>query len=153
MGRQKILLALTTIAALSTIYWATPPMITGSVPASCVCLLWGVLTLGAAALDGLENWAYRLSSFLGFMFLTVEGVMGLFTMIPKPYLLLVALLHGGAFILAVMGRWQKVSARRPRRSMDEALAEAKSQFESSAVESIPEPEPVAEGEPESGEPS
>ncbi len=131
MGRRQILLALTTIAAVSTIYWGMPPFITGSVQAGWVCGLWGCVNLAGAALEGLEDWAYRLSSFLGFMFLTVEGCMGMFLMVPKPYLLLFAALHGAAFVLAIMGRWKKVSARRPRRSLDDALAEARAQVTNS----------------------
>lgn len=97
-----------------------------------ISLVWFLIAFAAIFLDSLENWAHRLSSFIGFLLCTIEGMLGLLGVGGRSGLLAIALLHGLTFVLAVMGRYQaRLRSRRPRKSLEEiteqALAEAEKQ--------------------------
>lgn len=86
-------------------------------------LVWSLFCLLAIWAEALENWAHRLSAFLGFLLCTIEGILGLLGFAGKPGLLLVATLHGATFILSVVGKYQSRVRSRPKRSMEQ-LAQA-----------------------------
>ena len=93
-------------------------------------LLWFLIAFAAIFVESLENWAHRVSSFVGFLLCTVEGILGLLGVGGRPGLLAIALLHGLTFVLAVMGRYQaRQSRRRPRRSLEELAEQALSEAE------------------------
>lgn len=118
MERLGIKIALLVIALASGIYWAQPPHLTGG-PVLATCgALWALVVLTSFRWEKAEDWSYRLSSFFGVTMATVEGVSGMLALQNRPGLFLMACAHGTAFLLAVVGRYQKVSARRPRRSFD-----------------------------------
>jgi hypothetical protein len=78
------------------------------------CFLWSCLALAAFRWERAEDWTYRLSSFFGVALSTVEGSAGFLGLHARGGLLLMAGLHAGAFLLALAGRYQKVSSKRPR---------------------------------------
>lgn len=112
MERAKIKVPLLLIAAGSTAYWLQP---VGPVWLVAGCGLWLLVALAAFRWEKAEDWTYRLSSFVGVALCTIEGIAGLLALLPRPGLLLMAVLHGAAFVLAVVGRYQKVSGKRERR--------------------------------------
>jgi len=87
-----------------------------------VSLAWSLLCLVSIWVEELEDWSYRLSSFLGFLFCTIEGILGLVGATTKSGVLVMATLHGLTFLLSLAGRYQSRVRRRPRRSFEE-LAE------------------------------
>lgn len=101
------------------VYWWIPPQLPHSATAIVLSLLWAFLALTAIWVDLLENWAHRLSSFAGFLFCTIEGMLGLLGYGEKGGLLLMACLHGTTFLLAVAGKFHSQARRRPRPSFEE----------------------------------
>ena len=115
MERLAIKVPLLAISLASTVYWAQPPHFTGGLELAGVCAVWTALTLASFRWGKAEDWSYRLSSFCGVSLATIEGVSVLLALQERPGLFLMALLHGAAFIWAVVGRYQKVAQRRPNR--------------------------------------
>ncbi len=118
MERLGIKITLLVIALASGFYWAQPPHLTGGPILAACSVLWALMALASFRSERAEDWSYRLSSFLGVTMATVEGISGMLGLQSRPGLLWMACVHGAAFFLAVVGRYQKVSARRPRRSFD-----------------------------------
>ncbi len=112
MSRVRIKVGLLLIAAGSAVYWLQPPA--GPVWIAGACTLWALLTLASFHWDRAEDWTYRLSSFLAVALGTMEGVSGLLGASSRPWILVLAFLHFVAFVLAVTGRYQKVSSKRER---------------------------------------
>lgn len=113
MARAKIKLPLLLIAVGSTAFWLQPPAGPSWLVAGC--LLWSAVALAAFRWEKAEDRTYRLSSFVGVALCTIEGIGGLLALLPRPGVLLLAMVHAVAFVLAVVGRYQKVSSRRERR--------------------------------------
>ncbi len=114
MDGPKIKVALLVIAIASAGFWAQGP---GPQTPFLACLLWSVCALGAFRWEKLEEWTYRLSSFLGMALATLEACAGLLGLTSRPGLLAMAVLHAMAFALAAAGRYQKAGAARARRDL------------------------------------
>lgn len=117
MERLGIKISLLIIAVTSVVYWAQPPHDTGAPLLAAASGLWVFLAFAAFRWERAEDWTYRFSSFLGVSLATVEGISALLALQDRAGLFPMALLHGAAFILAVIGRYQKVGSRRPRREL------------------------------------
>ena len=116
MERLGIKISLLVIAVSSVVYWAQPPYDPGAPMLAAASTLWAFLAFASFRWEKAEDWTYRLSSFLGVSLATVEGISAMLALQDRAGLFPMALLHGGAFVLAVVGRYQKVASRRPRRS-------------------------------------
>lgn len=116
MDRAKIKTALLVIALASVSYWAQAPE-GNTVALLAASALWATLGLFSFRSDRAEDWNYRLSSFLGVALATIEGTAGLLGLGVREGLLGMAVLHLAAFLLAVMGRYQKVKSQRPSRGL------------------------------------
>ena len=118
MERLGIKIALLVIALAGAVYWAQPPHLTGGPILAVSSGLWTLVILASFGWERSEDWAYRLGSFLGVTMATVEGVSVMLGLQNRPGLAVMACLHSAAFVLSVVGRYQKVSSRRPRRTVD-----------------------------------
>ena len=117
MGRTKIKLALLTIALVSAGYWGQPPRLGDAVAITTLCLIWAGFAMASFRWERSEDWTYRLGSFLGIALATMEGAAGLFGLSARAGLLSMAAVHLAAFVLSVVGRYQKVSSRRVQRAL------------------------------------
>lgn len=117
MERLKFKISLLLIAVLSAIFWAQPLLLSHSPLFALGSALWIATLLASFQGDRAEDWAYRISAFFTVTLATVEA--GALVVLPQvpPIMGAMALLHVVAFFLSVVGRYQKVSARRPRRKI------------------------------------
>ena len=115
MERLGIKIPLLVISLAGAVHWAQPPHEAGAPMLAAVSAVWSLFALGSFRWGKAEDWLYRLSSFLGVSLATVEGASAMLALQSREGLLPIALLHSVAFVLAVVGRYQKVAARRPRR--------------------------------------
>lgn len=131
MNRAQILWLECWVALSGATYWLLPPTLPHHTKIVAVSVSWALLSLAAVWVEDLEDWAHRISSFFGFLLFTIEGVLGLMGVGGGTPLVLLALLHGFSFLLAVAGRYQARIRRRPRRSYErmaeEALADIRAQ--------------------------
>ena len=115
MERLKFKISLLLIAIISAIFWAQPLMLSGSPLFALGSALWIATLLASFRGNRAEDWAYRISAFVAVTLATVEAG-SLVVLRQAPQIMgWMALLHVVAFFLSVVGRYQKVSARRPRR--------------------------------------
>lgn len=131
MNRSQVLWLECWIAISGGVFWALPPTLPYARAALLISLAWAVLAGVSIWVENLENWSHRMSAFIGFLFFTIEGILGLLGATEKSGMLLLAFLHGCAFVLSVVGKYMSRSQRRPRRSLEElthaALEEARRQ--------------------------
>lgn len=117
MKRLRFKISLLTIAIISAIFWAQPVYMTTSPLFALGSALWIAVLVASFRGDKAEDWAYRVSAFFAVTLATVEaGSLMLVRQAPQ-VMGWMALLHGAAFFLSVIGRYQKVRARRPKRMM------------------------------------
>ena len=115
MDRAGLKTTLFVIAVLSTgFWWRTPVLQVGPVIAVW-CGLWSVLCAASWRWSKAEDWSYRISSFLGVALATMEAAIGLTSKLNTVPLLVMALIHSAAFVLAIVGRYKKVSSKRVSR--------------------------------------
>ena len=124
MSRRQILWLQGWIALCGSVFWLLEPRLPHWKPVLIISLLWAGLCILSIWADSLEDWAHRISSFVGFSLCTVEGILGLLGFAGKPGLLLIALLHGFTFLLAMAGKYQSRSRRRPKRSIEDLTQQA-----------------------------
>lgn len=144
MNRAQILWLQCIIAVGGAGFWLTPPHLPYFRPIAMVSALWALLTFSAIRLEGLEDWAHRATSFFGFLLCTIEGILGSLGLTGRSSgLLVLALLHGFTFLLAVVGKYQSKLRARPRRSLDlpSALLSGKVRPEQSTEEAPAEIKP------------
>lgn len=123
MNRSQLLWLLSWIALSGAVFWLLPHHLPYAKFVVAGSFFWAVLAFASIWIEALEDWAYRFSSFFGFMLCTVEGILGLLALTPKKGLLLLATLHGMSFIIAVAGRYQSRVRRRPKRNFEDIAQE------------------------------
>jgi hypothetical protein len=124
MNRSQILWLQCWIALSGGVYWALAPQLHHWKYVLVLSAGWALVCLASVWLEFLESWAHRLSAFLGFLLFTVEGILGLLGLTTKSGLLFMALVHGGAFVLSVAGRYRsKASSRPPMERLAQQIVE------------------------------
>ena len=134
MNRAQILWLESIIAVSGAVFWSMPPALPHGKIVLVGSLFWFTITFSSIFIEALEDWGHRLSSFLGFLLCTIEGILGLLAFSPKSGLLVMSLLHGIAFILAVIGKYKSRNRRRPRRNFEEIAEEAIREAKKAKVE-------------------
>ena len=124
MNRSQILWLQCWIALSGGVYWALPPQLHHSTYVAAISTVWALVCLTAIWLESLENWAHRLTAFFGFLFCTIEGILGLLGLTSKTGLLLMAVLHGCTFFLLVAGRYNSRAGSRRRPSLESLAQQA-----------------------------
>lgn len=97
-------------------------------------IAWCLICLISVWVEPLEDWAHRLSSFVGFLLFTIEGILGLLGVGGKSLILAMAALHGVTFFLSVAGRYQSRVRKRPRRDMKDLAQQAMTQMQSESTD-------------------
>ena len=114
MNRAQILWLEAWVALLGIVFWLSPDQLPYFRIVVACSALWLLLSMVSIWLEALENTAHRVASLLGFSLFTLEGLLGLTGLATKRGILVMALLHGFAFILAAIGKYQRRSRRRPK---------------------------------------
>lgn len=123
MNRAQILWLESWIALSGIVFWLSPerlPHFRIVVACSGISLIFSFCSI---YVRGIEKAAHSLASLLGFFLFTVEGLLGLTGLSHKSGILVIALLHGTAFVLAAVGKYQLRNERRPKLSVEQLTRE------------------------------